>query len=231
MRHRTAAEPFADRAEAGRALAQLLAAEHGRGEVIVLGLPRGGVPVAAEVAGALQARLDVLIVRKLGVPSHPELAMGAIAGIGDRIEVVTNDRVLDRLTISAAAFDTVRAAELAELRRRTRVYRGDRPTPALAGRVVIIVDDGLATGATMRAAVAAVARQRPGRLVVAVPVGPADCRSVLGGVPDEVVCALTPVRFRAVRQGYLDFGETSDEQVLASLRRALPATDEPAGNG
>src|SRR6478609_5575700 len=160
---------FADRADAGRSVATLLAGYAGRDDVLVLGLPRGGVPVAAEVATGLGADLDVLVVRKLGVPGRPELAMGAIAAVGQGVEVVTNDVVIGRLSISPADFDAVYRSELVELRRRARTYRGARPAPSVAGLVVIIIDDGLATGATMRAAVAAVRGQRPARLIVAVP--------------------------------------------------------------
>lgn len=216
---------FADRIEAGRALAELLSAYAGRDDVIVLGLPRGGVPVAAEVAARIGAALDVLVVRKLGVPTHPELAMGAIGCVGDTVEVVTNDTVLSGLHISPADFDAVYQAELRELRRRTAAYRDDRPPVRVAGRTVIIVDDGLATGATIRAAVAAVRRQQPGRLVVAVPVGALDSCRQLDAEVDEVVCALTPEPFRAVRQGYADFSETSDEQVLAALATSTAPTD------
>jgi putative phosphoribosyl transferase len=214
---RTGVDRFADRTAAGRALAGLLSGYAGHGDVVVLGLPRGGVPVAAEVAAGLRATLDVLIVRKLGVPRHPELAMGAIAAVGDTIELVTNDRVLARVRVTDDEFEAVRRAELAELRRRSLAYRGDRPASPVAGRVVIIVDDGLATGSTMRAAVAALRRQQPGRLIVAVPVGPADCGPALRGQVDDVVVALTPTPFQAVRQGYRDFSETSDDEVLAAL--------------
>jgi predicted phosphoribosyltransferase len=213
---------FADRADAGRSVAALLAGYGGRDDVLVLGLPRGGVPVAAEIAGRLGAELDVLVVRKLGAPGRPELAMGAIADIGQSIEVVRNDVVIGRLGISPADFDVVYRRELQELRRRAKTYRGNRSAVGIAGRVVIIVDDGLATGATMRAAVAAVRRQRPARVVVAVPVGARDTCELLRGVVDEVVCARHPEPFRAVHQGYLDFGQTSDEQVL-ELLAAPPA--------
>jgi predicted phosphoribosyltransferase len=208
---------FADRADAGRSLAALLAGYAGRDDVLVLGLPRGGVPVAAEVAAGLRADLDVLVVRKLGVPGRPELAMGAIAAVGESVEVVTNDVVIGRLGISPADFDGVYRRELVELRRRARTYRGARPAPSVAGLVVIIIDDGLATGATMRAAVAAVRGQRPARLIVAVPVGASDTCELLRREVDEVVCARHPEPFRAVHQGYLDFSQTTDEQVLALL--------------
>ena len=173
--------------------------------------------MAAEVARGTGAELDVLVVRKLGVPSHPELAMGAIADIAGVVDVVTNDIVLNRLGIAPAAFDAVYRRELAELRRRTDAYRAGRPTLDVTGRVVIVVDDGLATGSTMRAAVAALRRQRPRQLVVAVPVGARDTCQALDREVDAVVCALTPVPFHAVRDGYRDFSQTTDEEVLAAL--------------
>ncbi len=208
---------FANRTEAGRALGALLLEYAGRGDVVVFGLPRGGVPVAAEVALALRAPLEVLVVRKLGAPGRPELAMGAIADVGTAVEVVTNPDVIHRLSVTPEQFDAVYRSELAELRRRVAGYRGDRPPLELAGRVAIVVDDGLATGASMRAAVAAVARQHPARVVVAVPVGPAGMADGWGGRVDEAVCALTPALFSAVHQGYEDFSQTSDEEVLAAL--------------
>jgi putative phosphoribosyl transferase len=212
---------FADRSEAGRSLAALLGdyqqPRYQPGDVLVLGLPRGGVPVAAEVARGIGAELDVLLVRKLGVPSHPELAMGAIAAVADAVEVVTNDTVLARLNIAPAAFDAVYQDELAELRRRSDAYRGGRPALDVTGRVVIVVDDGLATGATMRAAVSALAGRHPHKVVVAVPVGAQDTCRQLADLVDQVVCALTPEPFRAVRDGYRDFSQTTDEQVLAAL--------------
>ncbi len=210
---------FADRTEAGIALAGALGAYAGRSDVVVLGLPRGGVPVAAEIASALHAELDVLVVRKLGVPGHPELAMGAIADVGQTVEVVSNESVIARLGIQQPAFDAVYRFELDELRRRTAMYRGGRPAATVTDRTVIIVDDGLATGATMRAAVAAVRRQRTARLVVAVPVGASDTCQMLEQQVDQVVCALLPHPFQAVHQGYRDFRQTSDEQVLVLLGR------------
>jgi putative phosphoribosyl transferase len=212
------AGPFADRIEAGRELASLLAGYAGRDDVVVLGLPRGGVPVAAEVATALGAALDVLVVRKLGLPSRPELAMGAIADVGNAVEIVTNSSVLTHLSVPQADFDAVYRRELIELRRRAAAYRGDRAPVRLTGRVVIIVDDGLATGSTMRAAVAAVRRREPSRLLVAVPVAGADTCDELAHDVDQVICARTPDPFVAVRQGYRDFTQTSDAEVLVALQ-------------
>jgi len=212
-------ERFADRVEAGRALAALLDHYSRRDDVLVLALPRGGVPVAAEVADTLSAELDLLLVRKLGVPGQPELAMGAIAEVGDSVEVVTNDVVVSRLRIPQADFDAVYRSEREELARRSTIYRGDRPRVPIAGKIVIVVDDGLATGSTMRAALAAVRRHQPAELIAAIPVGAAEsCQALAGGV-DHVVCALTPTPFHAVRQGYRDFRQTSDAEVLAALSR------------
>jgi len=208
---------FADRAEAGRTLAALLGGYAGRGDVVVLGLPRGGVPVAAEVAEALGAVLDVLIVRKIGAPGQPELAMGAIAAVGDDVQVVRNEAVLDGLHVTPDSFRAVYRQELDELHRRASTYRGGRGPIAVAGNVVIVVDDGLATGSTMRAAVAAVQQSGPARLVVAVPVGAERTCESLRQQVDEVVCALQPNPFHAVHQGYLDFSQTRDDEVLALL--------------
>ena len=207
---------FRDRADAGRALAALLDRYRGRPDVVVLGLPRGGVPVAAEVASALGAPLDVFLVRKLGVPGHAELAMGAIATGGVR---VVNQSVVDALDIPPAVIDEVAAREGAELGRRQRLYRGDRRPPEVAGRVVIVVDDGLATGSTMRAAVAAVRAQGPTGVVVAVPVGAAATCRALEADADEVVCARAPAAFRAVGEWYDDFLPTGDGEILAALGR------------
>jgi predicted phosphoribosyltransferase len=201
---------FHDRRDAGRVLAGLL--EHYRDvpDVLVLALPRGGVPVAHEVALALGAPLDVFVVRKLGVPSQPELAMGAIASGG---VVVLNDDVVRDLRIRPSALQRVIEREGRELRRREDAYRQGRPSPRLTGRTVLLVDDGLATGASMLAAVEALGSHRPGRLVVAVPVAPeAACRA-LRTVVDEVVCALVPASFGAVGQAYADFTQTTDQQV------------------
>jgi predicted phosphoribosyltransferase len=220
---REGASPFADRAQAGRALGAELAARATPvpdADVVVLGLPRGGVVVAAGVAAALGAPLDVVPVRKLGLPGQPELAMGAIAAAGDAVETVRTEAVLARVEVAPEEFLAVRGRELTELRRREAAYRGDRPPVPLAGRTVVLVDDGLATGATMRAAVAAVRRAAPARVVVAVPVGsPATCAALRRDV-DEVICLWAPVRFAAVGQGYDDFRPTDDDEVRAALATA-----------
>lgn len=216
--------PYADRAEAGRALAGRLTAYADRDDVVVLALPRGGVPVAVPVAEALGAPLDVLLVRKLGLPGQPELAMGAIAGVGGDVELVRNERVLRHSHVPDADVDAVHRRELEELRRREVTYRGDRPAVPVRDRVVVVVDDGLATGSTMRAAVAAVRRQGPSRVVVAVPVGSADTCAALEQEADEVVCSRTPSPFYAVGQGYLDFSQTSDDEVRAALGGATGST-------
>jgi predicted phosphoribosyltransferase len=208
---------FHDRADAGRVLAGRLAAYADRPDVLVLALPRGGVPVGYEVARALRAPLDVFLVRKLGVPGREELAMGALASGGVR---VLNEDVVRALGIPEEVLDGVTAAEEQELRRREQTYRGDRLQPDVAGRTVILVDDGLATGSTMRAAVAALRRLGPARIVVAVPVGAVDTCAELEAEADEVVCALTPEPFLAVGLWYEDFTQTSDEEVRELLDRA-----------
>jgi predicted phosphoribosyltransferase len=189
----------------------------GRDGVIVLGLPRGGVPVAFEAAKALGAPLDVFLVRKLGVPGHDELAMGAIASGGVR---VLNDSVVGSLAIPEAALEEVTARERKELERRERAYRGGRSGPALGGRRIILVDDGLATGATMRAAVKALRAHEPARIVVAVPTAPPDAIDDLREEADEVVCLHTPAPFYGVGGSYDDFSQTSDEEVRELLARA-----------
>jgi predicted phosphoribosyltransferase len=202
--------PFRDRTDAGRQLASLLASYAGRADVVVLGLPRGGVPVAAAVATRLQAPLDVFVVRKLGVPGHDELAMGAIASGGVR---VLNRGVISDLNIPDEEIERVTERESDELHRRITAYRQDRLSPQLAGKVVIVVDDGLATGSTMRAAVAALRSLGPSRIVVAVPVGsPITCAD-LADEADEVVCARTPRLFHAVGQWYDDFLPTTDDEI------------------
>lgn len=210
---------FEDRRDAGRQLVGQLAAYRSEPDLLVLGLPRGGVPVAAEVAAALDAELDVVVVRKLGVPAQPELAMGAIAAAGDRIELVRNEQVLAQLSRhhSADAFDDVVAVEREELRRRERAYRDGKGTLHVQGRTVLLVDDGVATGATMRAAAAAVATLRPARLAAAIPVGSAETCAELRASVDEVICLWTPEGFSSVGQAYRNFGQTSDAEVQQVL--------------
>jgi len=210
-------EFFRDRQHAGRVLAQKLADHAGRTDVIVLALPRGGMPVAYEVARALHAPLDVLVVRKLGVPGHEEYAMGAIAGGGER---VLDSEIVRDLGIGARAVDEVVRAEERELERREHAYRGERPAPDLRGRVVILVDDGLATGATMRVAVRAVRRQAPASIVVAAPVASPEACELLRSEVDEVVCAEVPASFLGVGRWYLDFSQTSDEEVCSLLEKS-----------
>jgi predicted phosphoribosyltransferase len=208
---------FRDRTEAGRLLAEHLTAFAGRTDVLVLGLPRGDVPVASEVARALGVPLDVFVVRKLGVPGHEELAMGAIASGG---VCVLNDDVVEALRIPDRAIKAVAARERRELERRERNYRDDRPPADVRGRTVIVVDDGLATGSTMRAAVAALRRLGPARVIVAVPTAaPATCEE-LRQVADDCVCAITPQPFYAVGLWYEDFSPTTDGEVRALLERA-----------
>jgi predicted phosphoribosyltransferase len=206
---------FQDRREAGRVLAGLL--DKYRGGPDVLGLPRGGVPVAYEVAMALDAPLDVFLVRKLGVPGREELAMGAIASGG---VIVLNEDVVRDLAISPETIQHVAQREGKELRRREEAYRQGRPPPDLAGKTVIVVDDGLATGASMRAAIHALRRLRPARIVVAVPAAPESTCQDLSTMVDEVVCATTPSPFVAVGQAYWDFTQTTDEEVRDLLRAA-----------
>jgi len=199
------------------ALADLLQGYARRNDVVVLALPRGGVPVAYEVANALHVPLDVFSVRKLGVPGHPELAMGAIASGGVQ---VLNEDVLAWYRPSADTVDAVARIEMRELDRRERVYREGRPLVLVEGRTVILVDDGLATGSTMRAAVQAVRQLRAARVVVAAPVGAPDTCDVLRRLADDVVCVLTPDRFVAVGAWYRDFSETTDDEVRKLLNPA-----------
>ncbi|WP_026931839.1 phosphoribosyltransferase [Glycomyces tenuis] len=211
---------FRDRSDAGHALAALLDGYRGRSDTLVLALPRGGVPVAFEVARALGAPLDVFTVRKLGVPGHAELAMGAIASGGVK---VLNDQVVRLSGVDEAAIARVAEHESAELHRRERAYRGDRPPPELEGRTVLLVDDGLATGSTMRAAIQAVRGLGPANLVVAVPTGAASTCRELGALVDEMVCATNPEPFYAVGQSYRRFEQTSDDEVRELLGRSLAA--------
>ena len=209
--------PYRDRAEAGRALAELLAPYRGRPDLRVLALPRGGVPVAAEVARALGAPLDVFVVRKLGVPGHEELAMGAIAPGGLR---VLNEEVVRGLHLSEDLVARVAAEEARELERRERLYGDGRPAPDVRGKAVILIDDGLATGATMRAAARALRGAGPSRLVIAVPVAAAETCRALADEADEVVCAATPEPFYAVGYWYLDFAQVTDQEVRDLLSPA-----------
>ena len=205
---------FYDRTDAGRQLAEKLLSYAGRDDVIVLALPRGGVPVAFEVAQRVRVPLDVCVVRKLGVPGHEELAMGAIASGGVR---VLNEDVLYVLPDAQSIVEMVTAIEREELKRRERDYRSNRPAPEVRGRTVILVDDGLATGATMRAAAAALRQQGAAKIIVAVPVGaPGTCHEIRS-VADEVVCLQTPGSFMGVGQYYEDFSQTTDEEVRELL--------------
>jgi predicted phosphoribosyltransferase len=213
---------FTDRREAGALLAERLAHYRNRTDVVVLGLPRGGVPVAYEVARALNAPLDIFVVRKLGVPGHRELAMGAIASGGVR---VLNEELVAGLGIPQSMIEQAAQEEGAELARRERAYRNGRPPAELKGRVAVLVDDGLATGSTMKAAAEAVRSHAPARIVVAVPVGAPPSCAELADTADEVVCAREPEHFAAVGQWYADFEQTSDEEV----RELLQERAETAG--
>ena len=218
-RRRLHGERFADRVDAGRRLAAALATtgyEHDP-DVLILALPRGGVPVAYEVARRLGAPLDLFLVRKLGVPGHEELAMGAIASGG---VLVLNDDVLHHTHTGRHEIEEVARREARELQRREREYRGDRPPPQIEGRTVILIDDGLATGASMRAAAEAVRRLNPKKVVVAVPVAAPETCAQFRSIVDDVVCAVTPSPFAAVGMWYEDFSQTSDEEVRELLERA-----------
>lgn len=213
---------YRDRLEAGRILATKLTAYADRKDVVVLALPRGGVPVAFEVAKALQAPLDVFVVRKLGVPGHEELAMGAIATGG---VYVVNEHVVHMLAIPDSVIEEVAEREQKELERREQLYRDDLPPPDVRDRTIILVDDGLATGSTMRAAVAALRKQHPARIVVAVPVAAPVVRDEFKAEVDEIVCASTPEPFFGVGYWYEDFSQTSDEEVHDLL--ALSEQERP----
>ncbi|AOE60724.1 phosphoribosyltransferase [Pseudomonas corrugata] len=206
-----------NRTEAGRRLVEPLFKYANRPDVIILALPRGGVPVAYEVATALNVRLDLMLVRKLGVPSHPEFAMGAIASGGIQI---LNDEALRVHPIDRASFDAVVARETQELLRREQVYRGNRPPLQLKDQVVILVDDGLATGSSMMAAVHAVRVQSPARIVVAVPVAPLETVEALRSEVNEVICPLIPEWMTSIGYWYLSFAQTSDDEVIDLMHRA-----------
>jgi predicted phosphoribosyltransferase len=208
---------FYNRTEAGQFLAESLSAYANRDDVVVLALPRGGVPVAAEVAKRLKAPLDVFVVRKLGLPGHPELAMGAIASGGVR---VFNGEVVNALRIPDEVIDAVSAEELIELQRREKAYRADRPPLDIEGKTVIVVDDGIATGSTMLAAVSGLRQLNAARIVVAAPVIAASTNSALQSAADEVAAVLAPEHFYAVGQWYQDFDQTSDEEVRDFLAQA-----------
>lgn len=208
---------FDDRSDAGRRLAKALAAYKGRGAV-VLALPRGGVPVAAEVATALDAPLDLILVRKIGVPTQPELAMGAVVD-GAAPIVVRNEEVIELSGVRPDEFDATCARELAEIERRRKLYIGDRARAEIAGQVVIVVDDGIATGATTEAALQAVRKRKPKELVLAIPVAPRDTVEKLRSEVDSLICLETPEPFGAIGYFYRDFRQISDREVMAILKR------------
>jgi putative phosphoribosyl transferase len=215
--------PYRDRVDAGRRLADYVRERVApMRDALVLGLPRGGVPVAAELARALSAPLDVLVVRKLGVPGSPEVAMGAIASVGGELAIVANDELRDRVASYAGpdAWGEALARERAELERRTTAYRGSRPPPALAGRTVLLVDDGVATGATLRAAAAAARTLSPGRLTAATPVMLPGARTAVAASVDELICPWFPASFLGVGQAYADFAQTSDDKVRRLLAQS-----------
>jgi predicted phosphoribosyltransferase len=217
---------FRDRTEAGRVLGSMLQKYAERSDLLILGLPRGGVPVAYEVARALNAPMDLFVVRKLGVPGQEELAMGAIASGGIR---VLNQDVISGLAISDAVIESVASMEMRELERRESAYRGGRDAPCLESRCLILIDDGLATGSSMRAAVRAVRTRNPSRTVIAVPVAAPETCSELRDEVDEIVCATTPARFAAVGLWYDDFSQTTDEEVkqLYEKIKSVPGTSSP----
>ncbi len=219
------AAPFVDRRDAGEKLADKLKDYENRPDVLVLALPRGGVPVAYEVATALGAPLDVFLVRKLGVPGYEELAMGAIATGGVS---VLNEDVTMSIGLSDSAIKEVRDREQKELERREQLYRGNRSPLDVHGRTVILIDDGLATGSSMRAAIAALRKMSPAKIVVAVPVAAPETCEIIRNEVDEIVCALTPEPFLAVGAWYSDFSQTTDDEVRELLEREAPSTPYPA---
>ena len=218
--------PFLDRSDAGRQLAGALAGYKDQHPVI-LALPRGGVSVAAEVAAALDAALDLILVRKLGVPAEPELAMGAVVDGAVPI-VVRNDDVIRITGVGETEFNATRDAELAEIERRRRRYLGDRERADIAGRTAIVIDDGIATGATIRAALRATRMRKPKKLVVAVPVAPTESLEELRGEADEIVCIEQYECFGAIGAYYADFQQVSDEEVIETLKRFAPAKSRAA---
>ncbi len=213
---------FADRAEAGKMLAEVLVDYAERTDVLVLALPRGGVPVAYEVAQTLTVPMDLWLVRKLGVPGQEELAMGAIAG---NDTCILNRDIISVLNIDRATIDAVIVKEQAELERRNRLYRQGRSSPDIKGKTIIIIDDGLATGATMRAAIASLRQAGAAKIIAAVPVGAASTCGKVEQDADELVCLYTPEPFYGVGQWYSDFSQTSDESVLALLESAAKSQD------
>ncbi len=215
---------FRNRSEAGKLLASKLTHYADRSDVLVLGIPHGGVIVAFEVAKALNAPLDICLVRKLGVPEHPELAMGAIAAGGFE---VLNEDLLDWLRISGHTIAEVADRELQELQHHDRIYRGERPPVNICDRIVILVDEGLATGATMRAAIGEIAPQQPQRLIIAVPVAPLDTCNELRLAVNELVCSIAPKEFGGIGVWYEDFTQTTDEQVCELLTVATPNPQSP----
>jgi predicted phosphoribosyltransferase len=210
-------DQFKDRTHAGKLLAQQLSAYAGKPEVLVLGLPRGGVPVAFAISQALGVELDVMLVRKLGMPGHEEYAMGAVGAGGVR---VIQSGLVESGMVTKAQVEAAIARELAEIARRDRLYRAGRPPPQLAGRCVILVDDGIATGATLRAAIEVARQNQVARLVVAAPVGAPESVEALAGLVDDMVCLATPFGFHAVSQWYRHFDQTSDEEVQDLLALA-----------
>jgi putative phosphoribosyl transferase len=216
--------PFADRKQAGRQLAQALRRYHNQGAV-VLALPRGGVPVAAEVAAALHASLDLILVRKIGVPFQPELAMGAVVD-GAKPLIVRNEDVIALVHVSEAEFKKVCDGELAEIERRRKRYLGDREPVDVADRVAIVIDDGIATGATTRAALRATRTRKPRKLILAVPVAPTESLAAMKQEADEVVCLEDYESFGAIGYFYSDFRQTSDQEVIDTLARFAPAATQ-----
>jgi len=205
---------YLDRAQAGVCLAELLKEYNNRKDTIVLALPRGGVPVAYEIAMKLGLALDILIVRKLGIPGHEELAMGALASGG---AVVFNDEIISYLQIPKSSIDSVIQSEQAELTRREHLYRGNKPFPSLGGKTIILVDDGIATGSTMKAAIIALQQKQPKEMIVAVPVAAPSTCDEIAGLVKMLICPLRPVDFQAVGLWYDNFSQTSDEEVIALL--------------